>query len=133
MAHTVRDKQKLLNRVRRIRGQLDGVERALDEEREGSEILRQIAACRGALNGLMLVVLEGHVLQQIAQLIRARDNFVWCSFLAEGPAPLLRDHRQQQADDLREKQSCGSEEVPGPTGGLPLGDGSSAPVSGRLQ
>jgi DNA-binding FrmR family transcriptional regulator len=61
MAHTIRDKTKLLNRVRRIRGQLDALERALGEEAECNEVLQQIAACRGAMNGLMAEVLEGHV------------------------------------------------------------------------
>ena len=61
MAHTVRDKQKLLNRVRRIRGQIDAIEKALNEERGCSSILQTIAACRGAINGLMAEVIEGHI------------------------------------------------------------------------
>ncbi len=61
VAHTIRDKEKLLNRVRRIRGQLDGVERLLVKEADCSAILQTIAACRGAVNGLMAEVIEGHV------------------------------------------------------------------------
>ncbi len=61
MAHTIRDKKKLLNRVRRIRGQLDALAKALEEERDCSGILQLIAASRGAMNGLMAEVLEGHV------------------------------------------------------------------------
>ncbi len=61
MAHTLRDKAKLLHRVRRIRGQIDAVERLLGEEEDSSRILQTIAACRGAMNGLMIAVLEGHV------------------------------------------------------------------------
>jgi FrmR/RcnR family transcriptional regulator, repressor of frmRAB operon len=61
MAHTVRDKKKLLNRVRRIRGQIDAVEKALEEERDCSTILLTIAACRGAINGLMAEIIEGHI------------------------------------------------------------------------
>lgn len=61
MSHTIRDKQKLLNRVRRIRGQVDSIERALLEEADPSMILQTIAACRGAMNGLMAQILEGHV------------------------------------------------------------------------
>ncbi len=61
MAHLIRDKKKLLNRVRRIRGQLDAIERGLEEEQECAPILQTIAACRGAMNGLMAEVLEGHV------------------------------------------------------------------------
>jgi DNA-binding FrmR family transcriptional regulator len=61
MAHTKRDKGKLLNRVRRVRGQLDAVERALESEQECVDVLQLITACRGALNGLMAEILEGHV------------------------------------------------------------------------
>ena len=61
MAHLVRDKKKLLNRVRRLRGQLNAIERELEEERDCSETLQTIAACRGAINGLMAQVLEGHI------------------------------------------------------------------------
>ena len=61
MAHLIRDKKKLLNRVRRIRGQLDAIERDLEREQECAPILQTIAACRGAMNGLMAEVLEGHV------------------------------------------------------------------------
>ena len=61
MAHTTRDKEKLLIRVRRIRGQVEAVERALSETRECAEVLQLVAACRGALNGLMAELIEGHI------------------------------------------------------------------------
>ena len=61
MAHTIRDKQQLINRVRRIRGQLDAVEKALNEEQECFAILQTLAACRGAINGLVAEVIEGHI------------------------------------------------------------------------
>ena len=61
MAHTTRDKQKLLNRVRRIKGQVEGIEKALEAEKDCFLVLNTIVACRGALNGLMAEVLEGHV------------------------------------------------------------------------
>ena len=61
MAHTTKNKEKLLIRVRRIRGQVDAIERALESEHECSGVLQLMAACRGALNGLMAEVMEGHV------------------------------------------------------------------------
>jgi DNA-binding FrmR family transcriptional regulator len=61
MSHTLRDREKLLHRVRRIRGQVEGIERALEEEKEPFQILQTVAACRGALNGLMLEIIEGHI------------------------------------------------------------------------
>jgi FrmR/RcnR family transcriptional regulator, repressor of frmRAB operon len=61
MAHTAKDKEKLLLRVRKIRGQVDAIERALAEESECADVLQLMAACRGALNGLMAEVMEGHI------------------------------------------------------------------------
>ncbi|MES2105516.1 MAG: metal/formaldehyde-sensitive transcriptional repressor [Pseudomonadota bacterium] len=61
MGHTIKDKQKLLNRVRRIRGQVDAIERALEEEKGCMDVLQQITSCRGAMNGLLAVVLEDHI------------------------------------------------------------------------
>ena len=61
MAHTIRDKQKLLHRVRRLRGQIDALEKLLHQEADCSKTLHVIAACRGALNSLMAEVLEGHI------------------------------------------------------------------------
>ena len=61
MGHTTKDKEGLLNRVRRIQGQMAGIEKALEADEECSKVLQTIAACRGAINGLMAEVLEGHV------------------------------------------------------------------------
>jgi DNA-binding FrmR family transcriptional regulator len=61
MVHTVRDRAKLLNRVRRIRGQVSAIEGLVEEEAECDRVLQTIAACRGAINGLMAEVLEDHV------------------------------------------------------------------------
>jgi FrmR/RcnR family transcriptional regulator, repressor of frmRAB operon len=66
MAHTIKDKQKLINRVRRIRGQVEAIEKALAEEQECSLILQTIAASRGAIDGLMAEVVEGHIRTHIA-------------------------------------------------------------------
>jgi FrmR/RcnR family transcriptional regulator, repressor of frmRAB operon len=61
MSHTVREKQKLLARVRRIRGQVEAIERALDEEAGCEKVMHLIAATRGAMSGLMAEVVEDHV------------------------------------------------------------------------
>ncbi len=61
MAHTIRDKEQLLRRIRRIRGQLEAVETALVEEQDCYRILQTLAACRGALTGLVAEVIEGHI------------------------------------------------------------------------
>ena len=61
MTHTVRDKQKLLARVRRIRGQVEAIERALDSEAGCEQVMHLIAGVRGAMAGLMAEVVEDHV------------------------------------------------------------------------
>jgi DNA-binding FrmR family transcriptional regulator len=66
MSHTVQEKAKLLGRVRRIRGQVEALERALEAEKGCAEVLHQIAAVRGAMNGLMAEVIEDHVHTHIA-------------------------------------------------------------------
>ena len=61
MAHTIDEKKRLLNRIRRIRGQVDSIERALEEETGCSAVLHNIATCRGAMDALMAEVIEGHI------------------------------------------------------------------------
>jgi DNA-binding FrmR family transcriptional regulator len=61
MAHTIRDKTKLLHRVRRIRGQLNAIEKALLAEHDCSTILLTVAACRGAMDSLMAEIIEDHI------------------------------------------------------------------------
>lgn len=63
MAHLVRDKKKLLHRINRIQGQLNAIKAMFDEPdtNDCSNLLQLIAACRGAMNGLMAEVMEGHV------------------------------------------------------------------------
>lgn len=55
----------LLARVRRIKGQTGALESALEQETDCAAILQQIAAIRGAVNGLMLEVLEGHMREHL--------------------------------------------------------------------
>ncbi len=61
MAHTIHQKDKLITRVRRLKGQLDAVERALEAEVPCAEVLRQLASVRGAITGLTMEVMEDHM------------------------------------------------------------------------
>lgn len=63
--HTHRERTTLLNRVRRIRGQMEKIERMLETEHDCEGVLQQIAACRGAINGLMVQVLDGHIREHV--------------------------------------------------------------------
>jgi DNA-binding FrmR family transcriptional regulator len=83
MAHTREEKKKLLNRVRRIRGQVEAIERTLDQEAECSEVLHNISACRGAMDSLMAEVIEGHI-----------------RFHVLDPKATPTDEQAQAADDL---------------------------------
>jgi DNA-binding FrmR family transcriptional regulator len=77
MPHTNRDRDKLKVRLARIRGQIDAVERALDGHQDCGRVLQQIAAVRGAVNGLLGEVLQGHVREHLAGprlSVADRDN-----------------------------------------------------------
>ena len=74
MAHLSRDREKLLNRIKKIRGQLGAVETAITEDVECSDVLMTLAACRGALNGLMLEILEGHIRFHVVDPNQRRDS-----------------------------------------------------------
>ena len=76
MPHTSRQKDKLIARVRRIKGQLEGVERALDSEAACVEVLRQIASVRGAVSGLTAAVMEDHLREDVlaAETDKERDQ-----------------------------------------------------------
>ena len=65
--HTTKDKAKLLTRVRRIQGQTAALERQLDEEGGCTAVLQQIAAIRGAVNGLMAAIIEGHLTDHVVR------------------------------------------------------------------
>lgn len=76
MAHTLKQKAKLMARVRRIKGQLEGVERALDAEAGCAEVLRQLASVRGALSGLTFQVMEGHLQEHVIAAAGEADRVV---------------------------------------------------------
>ncbi len=81
MSHLSRNKPKLVTRLRRMKGQLEGVERALEAEADCSEVLRQLASIRGALVGLTGELMEEHL----------RNHVVGASTAAE---------REQGADEM---------------------------------
>ena len=63
--HTIKDRAKLLARVRRIQGQAGALEKQLVQEGDCTAVLQQIAAIRGAVNGLMAAVIEGHLTDHV--------------------------------------------------------------------
>jgi DNA-binding FrmR family transcriptional regulator len=69
--HTVENRRKLVARVRRIRGQLDAVERALEGEAGCYEVLQTVTSARGALNGLVGELIEDHIRKHVVDGARA--------------------------------------------------------------
>jgi DNA-binding FrmR family transcriptional regulator len=61
MSHGERETIKLLQRVRKLRGQLDAVERSLTSDQDCGDQLMLLAAVRGGVNSLMAEVLETHI------------------------------------------------------------------------
>lgn len=74
MAHTTRHKTKLIGRVRRIKGQLEALERALDAETPCAEVLRQLASVRGAVNGLTGELMEDHLREHVLAAATKADR-----------------------------------------------------------
>jgi FrmR/RcnR family transcriptional regulator, repressor of frmRAB operon len=87
MSHTTQEKEKrkLLMRLRRIRGQLDAVERRIEEDANCAAILQQATACRGALDGFIAEVIEDHILEHLVD-----------------PSAKQNDPRSQAAEELVE-------------------------------
>ena len=61
MGHVANEKIKLLNRLKRMRGQIEAIERAVDADDECATVLQQATACRGALDGFIAEVIEDHI------------------------------------------------------------------------
>lgn len=61
MPHTPEEKKRVLARVRRLRGQVEALERALDSGADCAPVMQQVAAIRGAANGIMSEVMESHL------------------------------------------------------------------------
>ena len=85
MSHVAREKTKLLNRLRRLRGQVEAIERAVGEDQECSRVLQQATACRGAIDGFIAEVIEDHI----------REHMV-------DPTAPANDPRREAAEELIE-------------------------------
>ncbi len=85
MSHIAKEKTKLLNRLRRLRGQVEAIERAVESDVECSRVLQQATACRGALDGFIAEVMEDHI----------REHMV-------DPASEAADPRRLAAEELIE-------------------------------
>lgn len=66
MSHTTKQKDKLLARVRRLRGQIEAVERSLESEAPCGEVLNLVASIRGAISGLTAELIEDHIREHVS-------------------------------------------------------------------
>nr|WP_314262431.1 metal/formaldehyde-sensitive transcriptional repressor [uncultured Devosia sp.] len=66
MSHTHKHKDKLLARVRRLKGQIEAIERSLESEAPCGQVLNQVASVRGAVNGLTAELIEDHIREHVS-------------------------------------------------------------------
>ena len=74
MPHPIQDKNKILARIRRIRGQAEALEKVVAQDAHSASVLQQIAAIRGAVNGLLAFVLEGQIHEHEASNVPAKQH-----------------------------------------------------------
>jgi DNA-binding FrmR family transcriptional regulator len=74
MGHTVKEKTKLLNRVRRVLGQVEALERAVEEEKGCADVLHLVVTARGAMNSLMAEIIEDHIRMHVVDPAHERGS-----------------------------------------------------------
>lgn len=74
MGHVAKEKIKLLNRLKRLRGQIEAVERAVEADNECADVLQQATACRGALDGFIAEVIEDHIREHMVDPRGGRES-----------------------------------------------------------
>jgi DNA-binding FrmR family transcriptional regulator len=74
MSHVATEKAKLLNRVRRLRGQIEAIERAVEADDGCADVLQQATSCRGALDGFIAEVIEDHIREHLVDPNAGRET-----------------------------------------------------------
>ena len=74
IGHIAKEKQKLLNRLKRMRGQLEAIERAVENDNECTRVLQQATSCRGALDGFIAEVIEDHIREHVIDPTKPEDD-----------------------------------------------------------
>src|SRR6202030_3670838 len=65
MGHVYKNKEKLLNRLKRLRGQIEAIQRSVDADDECARVLQQATACRGALDGFIAEMIQDHIREHV--------------------------------------------------------------------
>lgn len=83
ISHTSHHKSTLLARVRRLKGQMEAIERALESGAPCADILNLAASVRGATNGLVVELLEDHLHSHVVQAETDADRATAAAELVE--------------------------------------------------
>lgn len=75
MPHSIKDKKRAITRLHRIKGQAEALARAVEEGVDCKSLLQQIAALRGAANGLMAEVLESHLRETFGTPVEGQPSY----------------------------------------------------------
>lgn len=76
MSHLSREKLDLVTRTKKIVGQLEAVERALNQDEPCGEVLQRLAAARGAINSLMAELMEDHIRNHMPRKSKSSEEAV---------------------------------------------------------
>ena len=90
MSHTHRSKDKLVARIRRLKGQMEAVERALANEQPCGDVLQLLASIRGALSGLTVELMQEHLSEHVVQAQTDAERRQAASELAEALRTYMR-------------------------------------------
>ena len=74
MSHTSREKLDLVNRTKKIIGQLESVLRGLSEDEQCADVLQRLAAARGAINSLMAELMEDHIRHHMPRNTKSSED-----------------------------------------------------------
>jgi DNA-binding FrmR family transcriptional regulator len=74
MSHTSREKLDLVNRTKKIIGQLESVLRGLSEDEQCADVLQRLAAARGAINSLMAELMEDHIRHHMPKNTKSSED-----------------------------------------------------------
>jgi len=74
MSHVAKEKGKLMKRLRRLRGQIEALERAVEADQECAGVLQQATSCRDALDGFIAEVIEDHIREHMIDPKASADD-----------------------------------------------------------
>lgn len=90
MSHLIHNKAKLFARIRRLKGQMEAIERALEAEAPCREVLNQVASVRGAVSGLTVELIESHLHEHVADVADATAREAGAADLLQAIRTYLR-------------------------------------------